>query len=57
MILGEGRNINGHQSFRKGPRLMRKILLLLALATLTACSQTVHVGGEGEYYQGIVPPR
>jgi hypothetical protein len=24
---------------------------------LTACSQTVHVGGEGEYYQGIVPPR
>jgi hypothetical protein len=41
----------------KGPRFMRRILLLLALATLAACSQTVHVGGEGEYYQGIVPPR
>ncbi|APG91227.1 hypothetical protein SAMCFNEI73_Ch1940 [Sinorhizobium americanum] len=37
--------------------MMRRIILLLALATLAACSQTVHVGGEGEYYQGIVPPR
>ncbi|NRP74231.1 hypothetical protein ILFOPFJJ_05152 [Ensifer psoraleae] len=36
---------------------MRKILLLLAVVTLAACSKTVHVGGEGEYYQGIVPPR
>lgn len=41
----------------KSTRPMRKILLLLAVATLAACSQTVHVGGEGEYYQGIVPPR
>ncbi|XEN30898.1 hypothetical protein M728_001495 [Ensifer sp. WSM1721] len=38
---------------------MRKIVLLLALATLAACSHTGvgYVGGEGEYYQGIVPPR
>ncbi len=37
---------------------MRKIMLLLALLVLAACqSGKVHVGGEGEYYEGIVPPR
>lgn len=40
---------------------MRKIMLLLALVTLAACSQTgrtIHyVGGDGDYYEGIVPPR
>ncbi|NRQ14742.1 hypothetical protein QM996_07330 [Sinorhizobium chiapasense] len=40
---------------------MRTIVLLLALATLAACSQTGggprYVGGDGDYYQGIVAPR
>lgn len=37
---------------------MRKIMLLLALVALAACqSGKVHVGGDGEYYEGIVPPR
>lgn len=40
---------------------MKTIVLLLALATLAACSTTGHtpsyVPGEGDYYQGIVAPR
>ncbi|WDZ78376.1 hypothetical protein PWG15_07810 [Ensifer adhaerens] len=41
---------------------MRTIVLLLALTTLAACSQTGgggprYVGGDGDYYQGIVAPR
>ncbi|HEV7320712.1 MAG TPA: hypothetical protein VGO04_19110 [Ensifer sp.] len=41
---------------------MRTIVLLLTLATLAACSQTAGgpprvVGGDGDYYQGIVAPR
>jgi hypothetical protein len=37
---------------------MRKIMLLLAMVALAACqSGKVYVGGEGEYYEGIVPPR
>ncbi len=39
---------------------MRKIVLLLALATRSpACSHTGDrvVGGDGDYYQGLVPPR
>ena len=37
---------------------MRKVILLLALATLAACSQTGprYVGGDGDYYRGIVAP-
>ncbi|KSV69970.1 MULTISPECIES: hypothetical protein [Sinorhizobium/Ensifer group] len=41
---------------------MRTIVLLFALVTLAACSQTGgggthYVGGDGDYYQGIVAPR
>lgn len=37
---------------------MRKILMLLVLVTLASCqSGKVYVGGDGEYYQGIVAPR
>lgn len=42
---------------------MRTIVLLLTLATLASCSQTSggsgprFVGGDGDYYQGIVAPR
>lgn len=40
---------------------MRKMMLLLALVSLAACSQTGqttrYVGGDGDYYEGIVPPR
>jgi hypothetical protein len=38
---------------------MRKIVLLLALATLAACSHTGDrvVGGDGDYYYGLIPPR
>lgn len=41
---------------------MRTIVLLLTLTMLAACSQTYNgpprvVGGDGDYYQGIVAPR
>ncbi|XEN30899.1 hypothetical protein M728_001496 [Ensifer sp. WSM1721] len=45
---------------------MRAIVLLLAISTLCACSQTGrpdteryrerYYGGQGEYYTGVVPP-
>lgn len=42
---------------------MKTAMLLLVLTTLSACAQTTgslgvgYVGGDGDYYQGIVPPR
>lgn len=59
LILREWQNINGRQIVRKGTGPMRKIVMLLALATLAACSHTGDrvVGGDGDYYYGLVPPR
>lgn len=58
-LISRGRqNINNRQGRGKDDDSMRKILMLLVLATLAACqSGKVYVGGEGEYYQGIVAPR
>ncbi len=43
---------------------MKTAMLLLVLTTLSACAQTTggslgvgYVGGDGDYYQGIVAPR
>ncbi len=42
---------------------MRALLLLIALSTLAACSQTgrppsynSYTPGQGDYYPGIIPP-
>lgn len=44
---------------------MKTAMLLLVLSTLAACTQTTggggygvnYVGGDGDYYQGIVSPK